>query len=160
MLQQELLIPDMPRIGEPESHYSQQVRRAERRGDSLSRDGNKVGQYISLALAPALEWSEKLRFFQHTLRKHCVPPPFPDEEVWLFYQQLADLVRDYAGAEALRIASTEDDLYDARRGLGADLEKITNEAELFFGRLVPREKPSWLNDVDYEQLKLIRDQWI
>jgi hypothetical protein len=78
----------------------------------------------------------------------------------MFYRSLADLVRQYAGQEALRLTSTEDDLYAARISMGQTREKIEEEAEHFFGRLVPPECPDWFNEEDYAQLKLIRDQWI
>ena len=84
----------------------------------------------------------------------------PDDDVWLFYRSLADLVRRYAGQEALRMASQEDDLYAARLSMGQTREKIEDEADDFFGKLVPPECPDWLNEEDYGQLKLIRDQWI
>jgi hypothetical protein len=80
--------------------------------------------------------------------------------VWAFYSGLANLVRQHAGQEALRLASTEDDLYAARLAMGQTREHIEDEAEEFFGRLVPGECPEWLNEDDYNQLKLIRDQWI
>ena len=78
----------------------------------------------------------------------------------MFYRSLADLVRQYAGQEALRLASTEDDLYAARISMGQTREKIEDEAEEFFQKLVPGECPDWFNEEDYAQLRLIRDQWI
>jgi hypothetical protein len=42
-----------------------------------------------------------------------------------------------AAQEALRLASTEDDLYAARINMGQTREKIEDEAEHFFARLVP-----------------------
>ena len=78
----------------------------------------------------------------------------------MFYRNLADLVRQYAGQEALRLASIEDDLYAARINMGQTRENIENDAERFFSRIVPRECPDWFNEEDFGQLKLIRDQWI
>jgi len=79
----------------------------------------------------------------------------------MFYRQLADLVRQHAGQEALRLASTEDDMYAARLAMGQTRDKIMEDAEVFFGRLVPFEfNPEWFNEEDYRQLKMIRDQWI
>jgi hypothetical protein len=86
----------------------------------------------------------------------------PDEPVWVFYRDLADLVRQYAGQEALRLASVEDDLYATRQALGSDREAIEAEAEEFFSQLLGagERRPDWFNDIDWGQLKLIRDQWI
>jgi hypothetical protein len=80
----------------------------------------------------------------------------------MFYQQLANLVRQYAGQEALRIASSEDDLYAARVSMGQNREKIEDEAEAFFGKLLGSAEscPEWFSETDWQQLKLIRDQWI
>jgi hypothetical protein len=44
--------------------------------------------------------------------------------------------------------------------MGQTREKIEDEAEQFFARIVPGECPEWFNEEDYGQLKLIRDQWI
>jgi hypothetical protein len=51
-------------------------------------------------------------------------------------------------------------LYAARLSMGQTRDKIENEAEELFAKLVPPECPDWLNEEDYAQLKLIRDQWI
>ena len=108
-----------------------------------------------------LTWEQKLKYLNHALKRHCQPPPFPDDEVWMFYRQLADTVRQYAGQEALRMASLEDDMYAARLSMGQTREKIAEDAEVFFAELVPGEQtPAWLNEEDYAQLKLIRDQWV
>lgn len=153
-------LPPLPEIGHPESYYAKLVHRADSVGNKHAHEAYKVGQYITLAIDPHLTWEEKLKYFQHALKRHCVPPPLPDDDVWVFYRGLADLVRQHAGQEALRMASTEDDLYAARLTMGQTREHIEDEAEEFFGRLVPSECPDWLNEEDYNQLKLIRDQWI
>lgn len=152
--------PPLPQIGLPESHYAKQVHLADRIGDRHGHEANKVGQYITLAMDPHLNWEEKLKYFRHALKRHCAPPPLPDDDVWMFYRSLADLVRQYAGLEALRLASVEDDLYAARINMGQTRDKIEEDAEQFFGRLVPANCPDWFNEDDYAQLKLIRDQWI
>jgi hypothetical protein len=152
--------PPLPEIGLPESYYAKQVHLADRIGDRHAHEANKVGQYVTLAMDPHLSWEEKLKYFRHALKRHCVPPPLPDDDVWMFYRNLADLVRQYAGMEALRLTSTEDDLYAARLGMGQTREKIEEEAEEFFGRIIPPQCPEWFNEEDYAQLKLIRDQWI
>jgi hypothetical protein len=152
----------MPEIGHPESWYAKRVHQADKAGQTHAHEAYKVGQYITLALDPHLVWEEKLKYFQHALKRHCNPPPFPDDDVWMFYRQLADLVRVYAGQEALRIASAEDDLYAARLSMGQDREKIEDEAEQFFSRLIPSgdECPHWFNEDDWQQLHMVRDQWI
>ena len=155
--------PPMPEIGHPESHYARLVHAADRCGDIHAHEAAKVGQYITLGLDPSLTWESKLKYFRHALKRHCVPPPYPDDEVWLFYQQLADQVRQFSGQEALRIASREDDLYAARLGMGQTRERIEDDAEQFFGRLLGTlsdQCPEWFNETDWSQLKLIRDQWI
>jgi hypothetical protein len=113
-----IALPSMPPIGQPEGYYARVIHQAEKRGDQHSREAGKVGQYITLGLDPNLEWEQKLRYFQHALRRHCVPPPLAREEVWVFYGELADLVRRHAGNEMLRLASREDDLWARRVKLG------------------------------------------
>ena len=71
--------------------------------------------------------------------------------------------RQYAGQEALRLASAEDDLYAARVSMGQSREVIEDEAEVFFQRLLGNNAeicPEWFSEIDWAQLKLIRDQWI
>jgi hypothetical protein len=156
------VFPPMPEIGKPETYYAKMVHRADRDGDVFSHEANKVGQYITLAMDPRLAWEQKLRYLQHALKRHCNPPPFPDDDVWMFYKQLADLVRQYAGQEALRIACQEDDLYAARLAMGQTREKIADDAEEFFSRIIPPDDhcPEWYNEEDFRQIKMIRDQWV
>src|ERR1700733_5185134 len=98
-------IPPLPEVGLPESYYAKRVKDADRSGKHHAREAYKVGQFITLGLNRRLEWEKKLRYFRHALRSHCQPPPLPSEKLWMFYGQLADLVRQHAGAEALRLAS-------------------------------------------------------
>lgn len=155
-------LPPMPEIGRPESYYAKLVHEADKQGDVHAHEAAKVGQYITLALDPNLSWEQKLKYFRHALKRHCQPPPYPDDDVWMFYHQLADLVRQYCGYEALRLASAEDDLYAARLSMGQSREKIEDEAEQFFLKLMGSGDhcPEWFNETDWAQLKLIRDQWI
>jgi len=155
-------LPPMPEIGHPESYYSRMAREADHRGDLHAHAAAKVGQYITLALDPGLSWEEQLKYFRHALKRHCTPPPFPDDEVWLFYRQLANLVRQYAGEAALRRISAEDDLYAARLNLGQDRERIEEDADEFFTSIMGRgaECPEWFNEEDWAQMKLVRDQWV
>jgi hypothetical protein len=155
-------LPSMPQIGHPESYYARMVHEADKVNDVHAREAWKVGQYVTLALNPTLPWPNKLKYFQHALKRHCVPPPYPDDEVWLFYQQLAQLVKQHCGHEALRLASTEDDLYAARLSMGQTRERIEDDAEEFFGTLLGSNDacPDHFTEEDWAQLKLIRDQWI
>ena len=155
-------IPPMPVIGRPESYYAQLEHCAQRSGLSHHHEAAKVGQYITLALDPSLEWPQKLKYFQHVLKRHCVAPPLPDDAVWVFYQDLADLVRSYCGREALRIASIEDDIYATRERMGQPREKIENDAELFFEKIMGHSdhRPDYFSEGDWAQLKLLRNQWI
>jgi len=156
------VFPPPPEIGRSESYYSKLIRQADAEGSPFAHSAAKVGQYITLALDPHLDWPGKLRYFQHTLTRHCVPPPIPDEPVWIFYHELADLVRQYAGHEALRLASIEDDLYDRRVRLGSNRAQVESEAEVFFTMLLGNhsKRPDWFNEVDWDQLKMLRNQWI
>ncbi len=156
-----LVLPDLPVIGRRETYYAERARRASAQGDRHARAAAKVGQYVTLAGNPQLSWDERLCYYQHTLKRHCVPPPWPDDETWLFYQGLADLVRQHAGRSALKLASAEDDLYAARLAMGQIREAVEDEAEVFFAKLIPGEGcPAWFNESDYDFLKLIRNQWI
>jgi hypothetical protein len=162
MLQQRHIFPPMPQVGLPESEYGKLVRMADAAGNHYAHEAAKVGQYITLGLDPHLEWPAKLRYFEHALKRHCVPPPVPDEPVWVFYRDLADHVRHYAGHEALRLASREDDCFAARVDMGTKRETIEGEAEEFFSHLMGHGdiRPNWCTEDDWNQLKIIRDQWI
>lgn len=154
-------LPPMPEIGRPESYYAKRVLEADRTGLTHAREGYKVAQYITLALDARLDWEEKLRYFRHALKRHCVPPPLPNDDVWAFYQDLAHLVRQGAGQEALRIASREDDRYAARLEMGQSRKQIEDDAEVFFATLLGTGvRPEWFSEADWDQLKLIRDQWM
>ena len=154
--------PPPPEIGLPEAHYAQLAHRADRIGDVFARDAAKVGQYVTLALAPGLDWPSKKRYFEHALRRHCVPPPLPDEDVWLYFQSLATLVRRYAGQEALRLASAEDDQYVLLEKSGMARRDLRNRAQDFFGLIMGRDgpRPDLFTVEDWDQLVLIRAQWV
>jgi hypothetical protein len=162
MLQEPHVFPPMPAIGKPESYYADLIHKADLDGNTYAHEAAKVGQYITLALNPTLDWPAKLRFFQHSLNRHCALPPSPDKEVSAFYHKLCELICNYAGQEALRMASAEDDIYATRLGLGANREEIESEAEEFFSHLIGagEKRPAWFNEYDWMQLRLIRDQWI
>ena len=155
-------LPPIPEIGHSEGFYARKAHEAERLGDDHARESNKVAQYITLAMNGRLEWEQKLRYFEHALHRHCTAPPLSSENIWLFYAKLAEMVRQYAGHEALKIASIEDDRYASMERAGVPRSKIEDEAEIFFARLLGNrhERPDYLNEEDWTSLKIIRDQWI
>ena len=155
------IFPPLPEIGHPETYYAKQVHRADKRGDQHGHEAYKVGQYVTLGLNPYLPWPDKLKYFRHALARHCNPPPYPDDEVWMFYRSLADLVRHHCGAEALRLISQEDDVYAKRIEMGHSREVIEAEAEAFFRKFISDDNcPDWFNHEDYDTMKMIRNQWI
>ena len=155
-------IPPMPEVGLRESYYAERVKEADRLHKQHAREAYKVAQYITLGLDRRLEWEKKLRYFRHALRSHCQPPPLPSEKLWLFYGQLADLVRQHAGAEALRLASQEDDYWANQIRSGVPQPQVAAQAEIFFDKLLGlrEDRPDYLNQEDYEQLQIIRNQWL
>lgn len=153
--------PPMPEIGKPDPYYMRAIADAEQAGDLHLRAALKVARYISLAIVPKLPWEEKKRYFAHALKHHCAAPS-DDKATVHYYKQLAEVVRQYAGAEALRLASQEDDMWAARAALGQDRSQIEDDADNFFTRLLGQGDhcPEYFVDTDWAQLKLIRDQWI
>lgn len=156
-------LPPMPKIGLPEETYLHVAHKAERNGDTLVFEAAKVGQYVSLALRdPDAPWQTKLRYFRHTLKRHCVAPESADEATKQWFEKVAHFVRAQAGAEALRLAAEVDEMYQARRSLGQDVENIADDAEKFFEQICPITEtcPPVYNPQDWEKLKAIRDRWI
>ena len=152
----------LPPIGQPESYYAKRVHHADRHGHKHVHEAYKVGQYVTLGLNPRLAWDAKYRYFRHALRRHCAPPPLPGEDIWEFYQQLADLVRCHAGIEALRLAARKDDELAERLAAGERRDRLADEAEQFFTALLGAtgHRPDHFSSEDWEQLTLIRDQWV
>lgn len=159
---QTVQVPALPPIGRPESFYARQAHQAERDGDVHAHEAFKVGQYVTLGLDSRLSWPKRLKYFDHALRRHCVTPPLPDECVWLFYRDLADLVRSHAGEVALVLASAKDDEFAQQLCGGRGRDLIEDEAERFFLDLTTLSdaKPHHFNEEDWVQLKLIREQWV
>jgi hypothetical protein len=156
-------LPSMPEIGHPESYYARLVHRADRDNSPHAREAAKVGQYITLGIDPYLSWEQKVRYFRHALRRHCQPPKITSDPVWMFYQSLGHLVRQYSGQEALRLASQEDDrLASAMQLGGATRDEISREAEAFFASLTGFDDacPEHFSEEDWTQLKMIRNQWV
>ena len=155
-------LPPLPEIGHPESYYARLAKQAERSGDIHAHEAAKVGQYITLALDPNLDWDTKRRYFRHAMRRHCTPPQVSSDLVEMYYQRLLDLVMHHAGAEALRLASSEDDKYACRLAGGEQRRTIMEDALEFFGNLmgVDDSCPSHFKEEDWLQLRIIRNQWI
>jgi len=155
-------LPPLPEIGLPESFYADQVKAAEQQRNIHAREAYKVGQYVTLGINRRLDWEKKLRYFRHALRSHCVAPAGASDKLWLFYGQLGDLVRQHAGTEALRMASIEDDYYMGQVKAGVPRPQVMAQAEMFFRKLLGErdEKPDYLNQEDFDQLRILRNQWI
>ena len=155
-------IPPLPEIGHPESYYAKQIARADRLQMKHAHESFKVGQYITLALGPRLTMEQKLRYFRHALRAHCTGPSVGSNEVLGFYSKLAAMVRQYAGSEAIRIASAEDDAWAAQLQRGTPREQIKAEATRFFQQVLGDQDrcPDYLNPEDWEQLRILRKQWL
>jgi hypothetical protein len=155
-------LPEMPLIGRSESFYARQIELADKTGDLHLHEASKVGQYVTLALEPTLTWAKRMKYFDHALRRHCNPPPLPDDDVWMFYRRLSDLVRCHAGEQALRVACKKDDEFARRLSTGESRNPILIEARQFFYELMTLndDKPPHFNDEDWSQLKLIREQWV
>lgn len=153
--------PPIPEIGRPDPYYMRAIADADEAGNIHLRAALKVARYITLAISPKLPWEEKKRYFLHALKHHCGSPT-RDEPTVKYYQELAEMVKQYAGAEALRLASQEDDMWAARVALGQDRTLIEDDAEAFFGRILGQGEqcPDHFAEGDWSQLKLIRDQWI
>src|SRR5438874_1140430 len=52
-------MPPMPEIGHPESFYAKKCHEADYRNDHNAHEACKVGQYVTLALDPSLQWEQK-----------------------------------------------------------------------------------------------------
>jgi hypothetical protein len=135
MVTAEKKLPPLPEIGRPDVYYARLINLAEEQNDPRLRAAAKVARYVTLALNSNLPWPEKFRYFSHALKHHCVPLSIePDTQP--YYEQLAELIRQHCGTEALRLASAEDDMYAARVALGQDRSTVEEDAETFFGMLL------------------------
>jgi len=155
-------LPPLPEIGHPEAYYARLSKQAERSGDIHLHEASKVGQYITLALDPKIDWDAKRRYFRHAIKRHCAPPQVSSELVEVYYTRLTDLVMHHAGAEALRLASAEDDKFATRLAEGMSRRAIMEEAVDFFANLMGVDDvcPSHFKEDDWMQLRIIRNQWI
>ena len=92
----QVMIPKMPELGHSEAYYCRAAHDSEKLHDDLAHEGAKVGQYVTLAMGSTLVWEEKQRYLRHALNRHCVPPRIAEDEVWGFYKDLQNMVRDVA----------------------------------------------------------------
>src|SRR6185369_1073757 len=104
----------LPVIGYPEAYYAKHIKDADSHGDKIAHEAYKVGQYITCGLDPSKKWAEKLKYFCHALRHHTAPPAGSDEPTKAYFHRLAEMVRRYAGHEAVRLARHENDSYALR----------------------------------------------
>ena len=152
----------LPVIGYPEAYYAKHIKDADAHGDKIAHEAYKVGQYVTLGLDPGKKWVEKLKYFCHALRHHTVAPPGADDPTKAYFQRLSDMVRRYAGHEAVRIARHENDSYSLRMHSGTPRAELEEEAEVFFSELLGRdhECPDWCTKDAWDQITHIRDHWI
>src|SRR5689334_6642474 len=101
-------LPPIPELGKPESYYAARAKEARADGDVHGMHAFKVAQYITAAASEELSWEEKQRCYEHALRRHCEAPPLPADDVWLFYANLQQLVREHAAREAFRVVDRID----------------------------------------------------
>ncbi len=163
MSSQTRFFPPMPEIGHSEAYYKELVALAEKSHSAHAREAAKVGQYVALGLDDRHLPAEKVKYFTHALRKHCKAPGISDDMVEGFYERLSNFVRTHAGREALRLASMEDDRFALRVKDGEHIEKVKVEAKQFFEKVMgpsPDERLPIYTDEDWQQLRLIRLQWI
>jgi hypothetical protein len=151
----------LPVIGYPESYYYKHIKQADEAGDIMAHNAHKVGQYVTLGLDQKRDWEERTKYFNHTLKHHCVSPPDADEETKAFYQKLRDLVCRYASQEARRMARQESDSYEMRVEMGLPRENLVEEAEVFFPKLLGHGPcPEYFNKDVYDEIRALRDKWL
>ena len=153
-------LPALPELGRPERFYIEHVHEADRFRDHHAHEAYKVGFYIARAINYSTSWGEKLRCFLHALQHHCVAPPITTPQITEYYAQLAHLVRDQAGTEAVRVASHEDDIWAARLAAGEARAAIHADVEKFFNSMLrSTHKPPWINLAEFEALMILRNYW-
>jgi hypothetical protein len=153
-------LPALPEVGHPERYYVEGGHEADRCRDRHAHEAFKVGLYVTRAVNYLNTWEEKFRCFEHALKHHCHAPPSASPPTLEFYGQMAQMVREHAGAEALRTASKLDDRWAARIAAGEPRARVVQEARAFFKELLPTtHRPEWMNMGDYEQLRILRSQW-
>jgi hypothetical protein len=152
----------LPVIGHPEPWYEKHIKQAEQSQDPHARASHKVGLHVTRALSPTMPWEEKYRHFHHAVKHHCQAPPGADAAIRAFYGKLADVVRRYAGQEALKVVRRQHEQYLRRVQSGVSRDAIADEAELFFPDFVGHghDAPDWINAESWHQIRAIEAQWI
>ena len=158
MIKHSRIFPDLPRLGEENTHYGKIAHHAEKNDDPYTASVYKVAQYITLG-REAPDWPHKLKCFRYALKKHAMPKPPIDDDVWIFYQKLQDWIRRECGVEAIALASKQDEFLAERQKMKEPRFKLVSEAAQFFRELVPAECPDWFRPQDYEQLKVMQLHW-
>jgi hypothetical protein len=160
-MQPEIALPPLPPVGQPEEYYVRRIRDADRHGDVHGHESLKVAQYITLALGVRLAWPEKQRYFEHAIHRHCTPPLDSTDEVIAFYNQLKELVRNYAGEEAIRVASKADDQFAARERQGDPPADIRRDADLLFRSILgdAHRTPDYFIFDDWHQIVVLKNAW-
>lgn len=156
-------VPRMPRVGLPEKIYLKAAHDASAKGDDLTHEAAKVGQYLSLAAKdPDASWPSKVKLYRHALKRHSRPPERADKPTRAWFAKLADHVRKHAGAEALRLAAEQETFFNARLAMGQTADDIVGDAEEFFDDVCPYcdTCPALYLEDDWRQLKEMRDRWI
>ena len=157
----EVKVPRIPALGQPERFYATRAREAREEGDVHGLHAFKVAQYITAAQGEELSWDEKVRNYDHALNQHCEAPPMADDNVWMFYGKLAELVRQHAAHEAFGIAQRIDAIYNERLQNGVAWREIERSATHFFGKMVSSQRcPRWFKEEDYRQLVILRNFWV
>ena len=156
-------LPPLPEVGRPESYYAQQVKQAEQQRNIHAREAYKVAVRRDAGNGPAAGLGKELRYFKHALRSHCVAPAGARRQAL----DVLRAARRHGEAECgrrgpIRLASLEDDYYMGQVNAGVPRPQIMAQAEIFFRKILGErdEKPEYLNQEDYEQLRILRNQWI
>ena len=160
-MEQEIALPPIPLVGQPEEYYARKIHEADQREDVNLHESLKVAQYITLASDPGLAWADKQRYFEHALHRHCTPPLDSSDEVTAFYNQLRDLVKSHAGEQAIRLASKADDQFAARLTQGDAPADVRRDAHLFFRSILgdAHRTPDYLSFDDWHQLVVLKNAW-
>ena len=155
-------LPSLPEIGLPETFYAKQVAHADKMGNHHAARIIQGGPIRYVSAAPRLRWEQKRRYFRHAIKAHCVGPAMAPNPVLKFYARLGAFVRGHAGAEAIRLASREDDAWAAQLTRGVPRDQIRADAAKFFRDLLGEHDtiPEYLNREDWDQLRILRRQWL
>ena len=156
------LFHPLPVIGHPEAWYAKHIAQAEQAGEQHARASYKVGLHVTQALVPGMPWEEKFRHFRHAIKHYCQPPEGAGEAIKVFYAKLAEVVRRYAGQEAVKVVRQQHEQYVRKLKSGVSRDEIANEAELFFPPFIGHGHgpPEWLSPDAWNQIRNIEANWV